>query len=127
MMLAEIVVDQLVFLLAAPDDVLDPDSGVVVLQNVMSRLEELPAEELAPVRQVAEGRLADGEHPAEIDGALGSWSCSWTRSRRPEARRLVRSDRQLVVVVVVVGASTTRLNRSQAAWRETPRALPISA
>jgi len=69
-MLAEIVVDQLVFLLAAPDDVLDPDSGVVVLQNVMSSLAELPAEELAPVRQVAEDRLADGEHPAEIDGAL---------------------------------------------------------
>ena len=70
MMLAEIVVDQLVFLLAAPDDVLDPDSGVVVLQNVMSSMAELPAEELAPVRQVAEARLADGEHPAEIDGAL---------------------------------------------------------
>jgi hypothetical protein len=69
-MLAEIVVDQMVFLLAAPDDVLDPDSGVVVLQNVMSSLAELPAEELAPVRQVAEDRLADGEHPAEIDGAL---------------------------------------------------------
>ena len=70
MMLAEIVVDQLVFFLAAPDDVLDPDSGVVVLQNVMSRMAELPAEELAPVRQVAEARLADGQHPAEIDGAL---------------------------------------------------------
>jgi hypothetical protein len=70
MTLAEIVVDQLVFLLAAPDDVLDPDSGVVVLQNVLSRLEELPAEERAPVRQVVDRRLADGQHPAEIDGAL---------------------------------------------------------
>ncbi len=70
MMLAEIVVDQLVFLLAAPDDVLDPDSGVVVLQNVLSRLEELPADERAPVRQVVESRLADAQHPAEIDGAL---------------------------------------------------------
>jgi hypothetical protein len=70
MTLAEIVVDQLVFLLAAPDDVLDPDSGVIVLQNVLSRLEELPAEERAPVRQVVDGRLADGQHPAEIDGAL---------------------------------------------------------
>ena len=69
-MLAEIVVDQLVFVLAAPDDVLDPDSGVVVLQNALSRLAELPPAELAPVRQAAEGRLADGQHPAEIDGAL---------------------------------------------------------
>ena len=70
MMLAEIVVDQLVFLLGAPDDVLDPDSAVVVLQDVMSRMAELPAAERAPVRQVAEGRLADGQHPAEIEGAL---------------------------------------------------------
>jgi hypothetical protein len=70
MTLAEIVVDQLVFLLAAPDDVLDPDSGVVVLQNALSAMSRLPAAELAPVRQVTEGRLADGRHPAEIDGAL---------------------------------------------------------
>ena len=70
MTLADIVVDQLVFLLAAPDDVLDPDSGVVVLQNAMTRLAELPAAELAPVRDAAEGRLNDGEHPEEIDSAL---------------------------------------------------------
>ena len=70
MMLAEIVVDQLVFLLAAPDDVLDPDSGVIVLQNVMSALAELAPADLAPVRHVAETRLADGQHPAEIDSAL---------------------------------------------------------
>ena len=70
MTLAEILVDQLVFLLAAPDDVLDADSGVVVLQNALSQMSELPAAELAPVRQVADGRLADGQHPAEIDGAL---------------------------------------------------------
>ena len=55
MMLADIVVDQLVFVLGAPDDVLDP---------------ELPTTERAPVRQVAEGRLAEGQHPAEIEGAL---------------------------------------------------------
>jgi hypothetical protein len=70
MMLAEIVVDQLLFLLAAPDDVLDPDSGVVVLQNAMTRLAGLPSAELAPVRDAAEGRLADGQHPEEIDSAL---------------------------------------------------------
>ena len=70
MTLADIVVDQLVFVLAAPDDVLDPDGAVVVLQDVMSSLAELPAAERAPVRQVAEGRLEDGQHPAEIEGAL---------------------------------------------------------
>jgi hypothetical protein len=70
MMLAEIVVDQLVFLLAAPDDVLDPDSGVVVLQNTMTRLSQLSAAELAPVREAAQGRLTDGQHPEEIDSAL---------------------------------------------------------
>ncbi len=70
MTLADIVVDQLLFVLAAPDDVLDPDSGVVVLQDALSRLARLPAAEVASVRQVAEGRLADGQHPAEIDGAL---------------------------------------------------------
>jgi hypothetical protein len=70
MMLADIVVDQLVFLLAAPDDVLDPDSAVSVLESVMTRLAEVPVEELALVRQVAEERLADGQHPEEIDAAL---------------------------------------------------------
>jgi hypothetical protein len=70
MMLADIVVDQLVFVLGAPDDVLDPDSAIVVLQDVMTRMAELPAEELAPVRQVAEGRLTGGQHSAEIEGAL---------------------------------------------------------
>jgi hypothetical protein len=70
MTLADIVVDQLVFVLGAPDDVLDPDSAVAVLQDVMSRLAELPAAELALVRQVAEGRLAGGQYPAEIEGAL---------------------------------------------------------
>ena len=70
MTLAEIVVDQLVFVLGAPDDVLDPDRAAVVLQDVMSRMAELPAAELAPVRQVAEGRLAAGQHPAGIESAL---------------------------------------------------------
>jgi hypothetical protein len=70
MSFAEILVDQLVFLLAAPEDVLDPDSGVVVLQNAMTRLGRLPAAELAQLRDAAQGRLADGQHPAEIDSAL---------------------------------------------------------
>jgi len=70
MMLAEIVVDQLLFLLAAPDDVLDPDSGVVVLQNAMTRLAELPPAEREPVREAVDGRLSEGEHPEEIDHAL---------------------------------------------------------
>ncbi len=70
MTLADIVVDQLVFLLAAPDDVLDPDSGVIVLQDVLSRLGEISAGDRGPVRQAAEERLAEGQHPAEIDGAL---------------------------------------------------------
>jgi hypothetical protein len=70
MMLADIVVDQLVFVLGAPDDVLDPDSAVAALQDVMSRLAELPAAELAPVRHAVEGRLAEGQHPAETEGAL---------------------------------------------------------
>lgn len=70
MTLADIVVDQLVFLLAAPEDVLDQDSGVVVLQDALSRLGAVPAEDRAGLRQVAEGRLAAGQHPAEIDGAL---------------------------------------------------------
>ena len=30
----------------------------------------MPTTERAPVRQVAEGRLAEGQHPAEIEGAL---------------------------------------------------------
>jgi hypothetical protein len=70
MRLADIVVDQLVFVLAAPDDVLDPDSAVEVLQDVMTRMVELPAAELAPVRQVTEARLAEGQHSEEIEGAL---------------------------------------------------------
>jgi hypothetical protein len=70
MMLADIVVDQLVFLLAAPEDVLEPDSAVNVLQDAMSRLAEVSAEEVAPVRRVAEQRLADGQQPEEIEAAL---------------------------------------------------------
>ncbi|WP_028653126.1 hypothetical protein [Nocardioides halotolerans] len=70
MTLADIVVDQLVFLLAAPEDVLDQDSGVLVLQDVLSRLEAVPAEDRAGLRHVAEARLAGGQHPAEIESAL---------------------------------------------------------
>ena len=69
MMLADIVVDQLVFLLAAPEDVLEPDSAVTVLQDTLSRLSEVSAEELAPVRRVAAQRLADGQ-PEAIEAAL---------------------------------------------------------
>jgi hypothetical protein len=36
----------------------------------MTRLAELPTTQRAPVRQVAERRLAEGQHPAEIEGAL---------------------------------------------------------
>jgi hypothetical protein len=43
---------------------------VVVLQNDLSRLEQLPVAELASVRSVVEARLADGQHPGEIDSAL---------------------------------------------------------
>jgi hypothetical protein len=68
--LAEIVVDQLVFVLGAPDDVLDQDSAVDLLQGVMMSLAELPAPELEPVRQVAETRLAVGQHPAGVEDAL---------------------------------------------------------
>ena len=70
MMLADIVVDQLVFVLGAPDDVLDPDSAIEVLQDVMTHMSQLPPAELAPVRQVAEARLAEGQHSEEIEGAL---------------------------------------------------------
>ena len=70
MKLADIVVDQLVFVLGAPDDVLDPDSAIEVLQDVMTRMSQLPPAELAPVRQVAEARLAEGQHSEEIEGAL---------------------------------------------------------
>ena len=126
MMLAEIVVDQLVFVLAAPDDVLDPDSGVVVLQNALSRLARLPAAEVASVRQVAEGRLADGQHPAEIDGALQELVLLLDEIEDGLASGQTGSFVSAPFVPSLV-ASTTRLNRSQAAWRETPRALPISA
>jgi hypothetical protein len=70
MTLADIVVDQLVFVLGAPDDVLDPDSAIVVLQDVMTRMAELPADQLAPVRHVAEARLTEGQQSEEIEGAL---------------------------------------------------------
>ena len=70
MTLAEIVVDQLVFVLGAPEDVLDQDSAVDLLQGVMMSLAELPAPDRAPVRLVAESRLAAGEQPAGVQDAL---------------------------------------------------------
>ena len=70
MTLAEIVVDQLVFVLGAPEDVLDQDSAVDLLQGMMTSLAELPAPELQPVRQVAESRLAGGRQATGAEDAL---------------------------------------------------------
>jgi hypothetical protein len=68
--LAEIVVDQLVFVLGAPEEVLDPDAAVDVLESVVSRLSALPTEELAAVRQVAEDGQEGGPHPPPVADAL---------------------------------------------------------
>jgi len=68
--LAEIVVDQLVFVLGAPEDVLDQDSAVDLLQGMMTSLAKLPAPELQPVREVAETRLAGGRHATGTEDAL---------------------------------------------------------
>ena len=59
--------------LAAPDDVgsgVGPADADVALQNAMTRLAELVAADLAPVRHAVEGRLNDGQHPVETDSAL---------------------------------------------------------
>jgi hypothetical protein len=68
--LAEIVVDQLVFVLGAPEDVLDQDSAVDLLEGVMTSLAQLPVAELQPVRAAAESRLAGGQQPPEAEDAL---------------------------------------------------------
>ena len=70
MTLAEIVVDQLVFVLGAPDDVLDQDSAVELLDGVMTSLAQLSAAELQPVRAAAESRLAGGQEVGEAEDAL---------------------------------------------------------
>jgi len=70
MTLAEIVVDQLVFVLAAPEEVLDPDAAVDLLDSVVTRLAALAPEELAAVRQVTEAGLAGSHHPAAVADAL---------------------------------------------------------
>ena len=69
MTLAEIVVDQLVFVLGAPDEVLDPDAAVDLLETGVSGLAGLPPADLASVRQVAESRVA-GAPADRVDDAL---------------------------------------------------------
>src|SRR3954452_24456090 len=58
--LAEIVVDQLVFVLGAPDEVLDQDAAVDVLEGVVARLSALTPGELASVRGVAQAGIDGG-------------------------------------------------------------------
>ena len=70
MTLAEIVVDQLVFVLGAPEEVLDPDAAIDLLESGVVALAGLPSEELASVRRVAEDRVARGPHPGGVDDAL---------------------------------------------------------
>jgi hypothetical protein len=69
MTLAEIVVDQLVFVLGAPEEVLDPDAAVDLLESGVTGLAGLPPADLASVRQVAESRVA-GSHADTTDDAL---------------------------------------------------------
>jgi hypothetical protein len=68
--LAEIVVDQLVFVLGAPEDVLDGDRAVEMLQNVMTRVAELPDAEFMALRQVTVDWLAGGPYPDPVYDAL---------------------------------------------------------
>jgi acetoacetate decarboxylase len=71
MTLAEIVVDQLVFVLAAHDEVLDTDSAVDLLQSAMTSVADLPEAEFVSVRQVTADRLtAAGAYPPGIEDAL---------------------------------------------------------
>lgn len=58
MSLAEIVVDQLVFILGASDEVLDQDIAVDLLESSVSSLAGLPRDDLASVRQVAQTRYS---------------------------------------------------------------------
>jgi hypothetical protein len=58
MTLAEIVVDQLVFVLGAPEEVLDPDAAVDLLESGVTGLAGLPPADLASVRQVAQSRVS---------------------------------------------------------------------
>jgi hypothetical protein len=68
--LAEIVVDQLVFVLGAPEDVLDGDSAIELLQSAISGVAALPSEEFVEVRQVTVDRLAGGPYPDAVSDAL---------------------------------------------------------
>ena len=70
MTLAEIVVDQLTFVLGASEEVLDPDAGVDVLESSVRGLSRLAPEDLASVRRAAEARAADGPHADGTDDAL---------------------------------------------------------
>jgi hypothetical protein len=70
MTLAEIVVDQLVFVLGAPEEVLDPDAAVDLLETGVTGLAGLPPADLASVRQVAESRAAGAASGDGADDAL---------------------------------------------------------
>jgi hypothetical protein len=69
MTLAEIVVDQLVFVLGAPEEVLDPDAAIDLLETGVTGLAALPPADLASVRKVAESRVA-GSSANGMDDAL---------------------------------------------------------
>ena len=69
MTLAEIVVDQLVFVLGAPEEVLDPDAAIDLLESGVTGLAGLQPADLESVRQVAQNRVAGS--PADgMDDAL---------------------------------------------------------
>ncbi len=63
MTLADIVVDQLVFVLGASEEVLDPDAAIELLERGVSALAGLSPDDLAAVRRVAEGRASVGSVP----------------------------------------------------------------
>lgn len=67
--LADIVVDQLVFVLGAPEDVLDPDAAIDLLESSVSGLAGLAPGELATVRQAAEERASAGTVPGSTGDA----------------------------------------------------------
>jgi hypothetical protein len=69
MTLADIVVDQLVFVLGASEEVLDPDAAIDLLENAVGALAGLAPEELAMVRRAAEGRTSAGSVPEGTDAA----------------------------------------------------------
>jgi hypothetical protein len=70
MTLAEIVVDQLVFVLGASEEVLDPDAAVDLLESSVAGLAGLAPDELATVRRAAEGRVDGGSVPEGTGDAV---------------------------------------------------------